>query len=436
MRQLTPTLRVTMAAWACSALLAACGGGGDDSSGTNAQSIDFPYPGARRLATAPAPLNATATSGLAVSFSSNTPTTCTVTDGRLVPLSEGECSITATQAGSADYAAAMPAQQLFMILKHSQAITFDPPAFLDINLPPAPLAASADSGLAVSLVSTTPEVCAVSGTTLTLVSRGSCTITASQPGDVNYAAATPVIAGITVADAPPPVLTLLSGYKSTSSTNEDGSISTAAGSNKDGWWCSDPNWCGSAISADGSNFTYHYWIQPNDPNHPNGDSWIGGYFNVEAVVAGVGSISTTSNTTTGVQVDKQTSLKFGLAQNTEWFSTRTTDDATQPASRNRDVRVLLILGHFALKDSNACNVAVSTTFTPKAAQAQSYELKLADFTTVSEGCGMTGLNASAELKAHPIVKIKFEAVQVNTSVVRTPDTYPTELTLNGSVTVQ
>ena len=66
-------------------------------------------------------------------------------------------------------------------------------------------------------------------------------------------------------------------------------------------------------------------------------------------------------------------------------------------------------------------------------------MQLSSFTSFTETCGLTGLNAATELKTYPIVKIKFEAVQANTSVSRTPDpnfNYPTELTLSGAVTVQ
>jgi hypothetical protein len=433
MRRVTFPLRLTAAAWACSALLAGCGGGGDSGSGSPAQSLDFPYPGARYLANAPAPLSATASSGLAVTFSSNTPAVCTVTDGNLVPVSPGECSITATQGGSSAFAAATPAQQLFMVLKHPQAITFASPGFQALGTAPVSLAASADSGLAVSLSSGSPDVCTVNGATLTLVASGQCTITATQPGDSNYDAAAPATVVFPVGDAPPPVLTILSGFKSTSSSNEGGAVDGYAGSNKDGWWCSDANWCGSAISADGSSLTYHYSIQPNDPNHPNGDNWIGAYVGVEAVAAGVASISSTDNTTTGVQVDKQTTLKFGLGQNAEWFGMKTDADP-----HKADVKVTLVLGHFGLKNGNACNVALNAVVTPTAAATQSYELQLNTF-TVSENCGLT-VDAAMELTTYPIVKIKFDAVQANTSVSPTPDpnppSYPTVITIAGGVTVQ
>ena len=47
---------------------------------------------------------------------------------------------------------------------------------------PLTLSASASSGMLVSFTSSTPTICAVSGTTATLVSPGTCTIVASQAG--------------------------------------------------------------------------------------------------------------------------------------------------------------------------------------------------------------------------------------------------------------
>lgn len=57
---------------------------------------------------------------------------------------------------------------------------------------PFTIGASASSGLTVSFRSNTPAVCTVSGATVTEVAFGACSITASQPGNLTYAAATPV----------------------------------------------------------------------------------------------------------------------------------------------------------------------------------------------------------------------------------------------------
>lgn len=421
---------VSTAVLACITLLSACGGGGSGDSGSKSQSVDFPYPGGRYLATPAGPLAATATSGLAVTFTSNTPDVCTVADGKLVPVKPGECSVTASQAGDGNYAPAS-SQQLFKVLKKVQAITFESPGFQAISTPPFALAATANSGLPVAYTSATPDVCTVSGSTLTLASKGQCSLTAAQEGDNNYAAATPLVVAFTVGDTPPPVLTFLSGYASTSATLEGGTINTWAGGNFDGWWCSDANWCGANTSADGSKFSFHYLIQTKDPKHPNNDGWIGGYAGFSIVAAGVGSISTTGNTTTGIQVDKQSTLKFNLGQNAEWFS-----------AAGKDVKVTLTLGHFANKASDnnkACNVSLNAVFTPKSAAVQKYEMQLAGFTAIGESCGLTGLNAATELATYPIVMMSFDAAQTNTTVLSTTatsPTYPTEITLSGAITVQ
>jgi len=65
------------------------------------------------------------------------------------------------------------------------------------------LNASASSGLAVSFASSNPAVATVSGGTLTVVGLGTTTITASQTGDTNYNAASPVPQTLTVVRANP-----------------------------------------------------------------------------------------------------------------------------------------------------------------------------------------------------------------------------------------
>ncbi|MDC3279374.1 autotransporter outer membrane beta-barrel domain-containing protein [Gammaproteobacteria bacterium] len=82
-----------------------------------------------------------------------------------------------------------------MECRKSQVITFNDPGAQSLSSGTATLTASSDSGLAVSLASSTAGVCTVLGTTLTLVSAGTCTITASQAGNSptgDYFAATDV----------------------------------------------------------------------------------------------------------------------------------------------------------------------------------------------------------------------------------------------------
>lgn len=71
----------------------------------------------------------------------------------------------------------------------AQTITFSPATSLTAITNSYALVATASSGLSVGFSSTTPEICTVSGTTLTPVQIGVCSIRASQAGDSTYAAA-------------------------------------------------------------------------------------------------------------------------------------------------------------------------------------------------------------------------------------------------------
>lgn len=63
---------------------------------------------------------------------------------------------------------------------------------------PVTLTGTASSGLGVTYVSSDPSVATVSGSTLTILSAGTATITASQAGDANYNAAADVTKALTV----------------------------------------------------------------------------------------------------------------------------------------------------------------------------------------------------------------------------------------------
>jgi uncharacterized protein (TIGR03437 family) len=80
----------------------------------------------------------------------------------------------------------------------SQAIIFAPLSNVVVGVAPVPLVATASSGLPVSLSSTTAAVCSIGGTAATIVAAGTCSITASQTGNANYPAATPVTQSFTV----------------------------------------------------------------------------------------------------------------------------------------------------------------------------------------------------------------------------------------------
>ncbi|RZJ27259.1 MAG: hypothetical protein EON85_11590, partial [Brevundimonas sp.] len=80
----------------------------------------------------------------------------------------------------------------------AQTISFPALANAPLSASPLSLSATASSGLTVAFGSSTTTVCTVSGTALTLLQTGTCTITASQAGDAGYTAAAPVSRSFTV----------------------------------------------------------------------------------------------------------------------------------------------------------------------------------------------------------------------------------------------
>jgi hypothetical protein len=143
-------------------------------------------------------ISATASSGMAVSFASTTAAVCTVSGQTVTILAAGTCSITASQAGNASVATATPVVQTFTVTPAAQAIVFG--NLSPVTLPAAPVvvSAAASSGLPVSFAAATPWVCTVSGSTVTILTTGTCSILASQSGNANYLPASTVAASLTV----------------------------------------------------------------------------------------------------------------------------------------------------------------------------------------------------------------------------------------------
>ena len=136
-------------------------------------------------------LTVTASSGLAVNLVSITPTICTFySPFNITMASAGTCTLQASQAGNAVYAAAPTITQSFTVNLYSQTITFPAMATQIINTS-TPLApqASTDSGLPVSYTSATPSICTAVGSTVMLLTVGTCTIQANQAGNNLYAPA-------------------------------------------------------------------------------------------------------------------------------------------------------------------------------------------------------------------------------------------------------
>jgi hypothetical protein len=156
-----------------------------------AQTISFGALSSRAFGTASFTVGAAASSGLPVSFASETTPVCTVSGSTVTLAAVGICTIQATQSGNGTYAAATPVTQSFQVTQASQTISFGALSKKTVGAAPFTVGATASSGLAVSFASTTTPVCTVSGATVTLVAAGTCTIQATQAGNADYAAALP-----------------------------------------------------------------------------------------------------------------------------------------------------------------------------------------------------------------------------------------------------
>ncbi len=178
----------------------------------------------------PITLTATASSGLPVNLATANSSICSISGTTLILLLGGTCTVQASQAGDANYTAAAIVNQSFLITPASQTITFGSLSNQVLGSPPLSLSATASSGDPVSFSSTTPSVCTVSGSTVTLVAAGACKIQASQGGDNNYVAATSVTQSFTVTPGAPAISAVLNAGSYDASQIAAGSYAVAFGS--------------------------------------------------------------------------------------------------------------------------------------------------------------------------------------------------------------
>jgi hypothetical protein len=144
-------------------------------------------------------LTATASSGLAVTYTSTTPTVCTVSGATASSLVSGTCTIEATQAGNGAYGPATPVSRSFWVNHAAQTIAFPNPG-PQTGVSSLTLTATASSSLTVTFASTTPTVCTVApgANTASLLINGTCTIQATQAGNTAYGPAPAVSQSFTV----------------------------------------------------------------------------------------------------------------------------------------------------------------------------------------------------------------------------------------------
>jgi hypothetical protein len=153
-----------------------------------AQTIIFgPLPN-QPFGTAPFNVSATASSGLPVTLVSKNPTVCTVSGSTVNLVSTGTCTLQATQAGNATFAAATPVSASFTVTMVAPAISFSVP---NQSYGAAAFSVSASSnstGVFTYTVTSGPAI--ISGSTLTLTGIGTVTLQASEAADVSYSGGT------------------------------------------------------------------------------------------------------------------------------------------------------------------------------------------------------------------------------------------------------
>ncbi|WP_242457011.1 beta strand repeat-containing protein [Vibrio coralliilyticus] len=153
------------------------------------QTIDFTLTGSYDVGDTRFAISATATSGLTVSFASSTPSVCTISGPYVAIGATGTCTIVASQAGDGTYDPAPDVSQSTTIAKDTQSILFPNPGPQNLADSSLTLSAVTTANLSVTFGSNTTSVCTVSGTTLSFVTSGLCTVYADQAGDSNNNAA-------------------------------------------------------------------------------------------------------------------------------------------------------------------------------------------------------------------------------------------------------
>ncbi|MBM3835981.1 MAG: hypothetical protein FJ403_22495, partial [Verrucomicrobia bacterium] len=166
--------------------------------GKGSQTISFAALGNKFFGDGPFTVSATASSGLSVSFSIVSGSAYATLSGNTVTITgTGTVTIRASQGGDNNYNAAPTVDQTFTVSKANQTISFGALSNRAFGDQPFGVSATASSGLAVSY-SIVSGLATILGNTVSLTGLGTVTVRASQEGNANYNAATPVDKTFTV----------------------------------------------------------------------------------------------------------------------------------------------------------------------------------------------------------------------------------------------
>lgn len=166
--------------------------------GKEGQTITFGALPAKTFGDADFELSASASSSLAVSYTSSNVNVATVSGTTVTIVGAGSTTLTASQGGNEIFNPATSVQQVLTVNRAAQTITFAALPEQLLSTSSLVLSATSTAGLAISYSSSNTSVATVSGATLTFHNAGTTTITASQSGNDNYNAALAVDQVLTI----------------------------------------------------------------------------------------------------------------------------------------------------------------------------------------------------------------------------------------------
>ncbi|MEQ8685596.1 MAG: choice-of-anchor D domain-containing protein [Imperialibacter sp.] len=152
------------------------------------QTITFEAPEGKTFGDDTFELSVSSSSGLPVTLTSSKPGVAMIEGSTVTILGAGTVTLKASQPGNDSYSSAASVEHLLTINKAAQTITFDVPD-VESGDGAVELVAEATSGLAVTFVSSNPDIAKVTGTSLEVLAAGEVEITARQAGNANYLAA-------------------------------------------------------------------------------------------------------------------------------------------------------------------------------------------------------------------------------------------------------
>jgi len=150
------------------------------------QTITFPAPGTKTYGDPDFNLEAAASSGLMVSYSSDNPAVATISGVTVHITGTGTAIITASQGGNNLYYSAIDVTVTLTVNKAVQTITFGAIVPRTYGDPDFDASATASSSLNVTFTSDNTEVAVITGGLIHIVNAGTALITASQSGDQNF----------------------------------------------------------------------------------------------------------------------------------------------------------------------------------------------------------------------------------------------------------